>query len=54
MTAKNYIIPNILAKVAVTVHIIIPQTVGIINDIPVHFQLRVSFLIVKQLVEQGK
>ena len=35
-------------------HITIPITVGIKNAIAVHFQLFVSFLIVRSVVAQGK
>ena len=46
--------PNILANVAITKHNPKPVTVGIKNPIAVHFQLFVSFLMERQVVEQGQ
>ena len=49
-----YAKPNILAKVVIIKHIVIPIVVGNIIDIKVHFKLPVSFFIVKHVVEHGK
>ena len=46
--------PNILTNVAITKHNPKPVTVGSKNPIAVHFQLFVSFLIERQVVEQGQ
>ena len=42
------------AKRFTAIHRAIPQTVGIIKASAVHFQLPVSFLMVRQVVEQGQ
>lgn len=49
-----YAKPDNLTTVVNIKHIIMPAVVGIIMDRAVHFQLPVSFLMVKQLVEQGQ
>jgi hypothetical protein len=51
---KFYLIPRSLAKFAVAAHMINPVRVGSKNERAVHLRLFVSFLIVRQVVEQGQ